>query len=471
MQNEQEILQKLKNSTKIIYKDRNDLHGTLLSLESRKIIKINQLQQTIYELTPEGNSVIINGTPEYNYITQQQLIKDKSTGFNNAMQLKWIKIEDNKIIKLQEIKEDINKNKLLNHKNEQKDEYLLKRKWIKPRKIVIYEIFKDENYGKEEEELIKDITVDILNLNLQNVKLKEYNWNSKGLVARGGAFHPLNVMKNEFKKIFLEMGFTEMNTRRFVESSFWNFDVLFQPQHHPSRDAHDTFFVENSKTLKIPHEILKKVKNMHENGGNGSEGHKYCWDENEAKKNILRTHTTAITARYLYEIANKIKQQTSNCEQFECGKYFSIDRVFRNETVDATHLAEFHQIEGMIIGRKLGIGHLMGMLETFFKKLGISKLKFKPAFNPYTEPSMEIFGYHDKLEKWIEIGNSGIFRPEMLEPLGLTEFTVIAWGLSLERPAMILYGIDNIRQLVGSSVSFESIRNSKMCVITETKNT
>lgn len=151
----------------------------------------------------------------------------------------------------------------------------------------------------------------------------------------------------------------------------------------------------------------------------------------------------------LYKLANQEGGFTPQ-------KYFSIDRVFRNETlgniqdtgvlfiidicltVDATHLAEFHQIEGVIADRGLTLGDLIGVLYQFFKKLGIEKLRFKPAYNPYTEPSMEIFSYHSGLGKWVEIGNSGVFRPEMLLPMGLPEdVNVIAWGLSLERPTMI----------------------------------
>ena len=119
--------------------------------------------------------------------------------------------------------------------------------------------------------------------------------------------------------------------------------------------------------------------------------------------------------------------------------------MFRNETLDATHLAEFHQVEGLIIGKKLGLPELKGFIKEFFNKIGINVLKFKPAYNPYTEPSMEIFCYHPQLKKLIEIGNSGIFRPEMLQPMGLPKDTsVIAWGLSLERPAMINFKCSNI---------------------------
>merc|ERR1712013_549030 len=142
----------------------------------------------------------------------------------------------------------------------------------------------------------------------------------------------------------------------------------------------------------------------------------------------------------------------------------SIDRVFRNETLDATHLAEFHQIEGVIADRGLTLGDLIGVLHQFFHKLGIEQLRFKPAYNPYTEPSMEIFAFHPGLNKWVEIGNSGMFRPEMLLPMGLPEdVNVIAWGLSLERPTMIKYGVDNIRDLVGHKVNLGMVQTNPLC--------
>ena len=156
----------------------------------------------------------------------------------------------------------------------------------------------------------------------------------------------------------------------------------------------------------------------------------------------------------------KLAQQ----ETFEPVKYFSIDRVFRNETLDATHLAEFHQVEGVVADYSVTLGDLMGILEKFFSKLGITNLRFKPAYNPYTEPSMEIFGYHPGLKKWVEIGNSGVFRPEMLEPMGLPkDVNVIAWGLSLERPTMIKLGIDNIRSMCGHKIDLKMVYDSPIC--------
>lgn len=184
--------------------------------------------------------------------------------------------------------------------------------------------------------------------------------------------------------------------------------------------------------------------------------HRYSWKNEEALKNVLRTHTTANSARMLYQLAQQ--------KQFKPTKLFSIDRVFRNETLDATHLAEFHQVEGVIADYDVTLGDLIGVFAEFFKKLGITELEFKPAFNPYTEPSMEIFCYHNGLGKWIELGNSGMFRPEMLLPMGLPEnVRVIAWGLSLERPTMIKYGLTNIRDLVGPKVDLEMVQKSPAC--------
>ena len=129
--------------------------------------------------------------------------------------------------------------------------------------------------------------------------------------------------------------------------------------------------------------------------------------------------------------------------------------------MDATHLCEFHQVEGLVADRNLTLGNLIGTIRTFYAKIGITQLRFKPAYNPYTEPSMEIFGYHPDLKKWTEIGNSGMFRPEMLRPMGLPEdVRVIAWGLSLERPTMIKYRIENIRDLFGHKADISKQKNA-----------
>jgi phenylalanyl-tRNA synthetase alpha chain len=304
--------------------------------------------------------------------------------------------------------------------------------------------------------LAADLTKELLESGeWASTPFKAYNFESAGKEAGGGHVHALMRVRSEFRQILLEMGFSEMPTNKWVESSFWNFDALFQPQSHPARDAHDTFFLTAPKTtVSVPEDLLARVQAMHERGGGGSLGYRYAWKREEAEKNLLRTHTTAVSARMLHALANQPGG-------FRPTKLFSIDRVFRNEALDATHLAEFHQVEGVVADRGLSLGDLVGVITEFFRRIGITQLRFKPAYNPYTEPSMEVFGYHPDLKKWTEIGNSGIFRPEMLLPLGLPpDVRVIAWGLSLERPTMIKYRCKNIRELFGHKSKLEMSRSA-----------
>jgi len=254
------------------------------------------------------------------------------------------------------------------------------------------------------------------------------------------------------------MGFEEMPTCHYgyVESSFWNFDTLFVGQQHSARDSHDTFFLSVPAKAQLPTELVQPVKDVHEKGGYGSIGHRYPWKEDEAKRNILRTHTTAVSSRMLQRLAQE--------KPFKPRRYFSIDRVFRNETLDATHSAEFHQVEGLVADHGLTLGDLIGTIYTFFNRIGLKNLRFKPAFNPYTEPSMEIFAYSNERKKYIEVGNSGVFRPEMLRPLGIPDtVSVIAWGFGLERPTMVKNGYENIHELLGARVNLRSIHENPVC--------
>jgi phenylalanyl-tRNA synthetase alpha chain len=325
-------------------------------------------------------------------------------------------------------------------------------------------------------EQLTDLTRDmLLSDSWSSATFKEFNFEAAGVAPMdGGRLHPLLKVREEFRLIFLEMGFTEMPTNRYVESSFWNFDALFQPQQHPARDAHDTFFltepafcnrIGDDPDAATTDAYVGRVSAVHDKGGYGSRGYGYRWDLTEARRNVLRTHTTAVSARMLYKMAQELRNEPAKAP-FAARRMFSIDRVFRNETLDATHLCEFHQVEGWVAGPNLSLADLKGIIAQFFRRIGMSKLRFKPTYNPYTEPSMEIYAYHETLGRWVEIGNSGIFRPEMLQPMGLPpDIRVIAWGLSLERPTMILYGLKNIRDLFGHRVSLSMIRDHPMCRI------
>jgi len=456
--------------------------GAIKSLQSHgNVIQAKDQQHRSWQLTDEGLSVLQGGSHEAliygavpeEGISQAELMKavpNAKVGFSKAMSAGWIKvdkaaeggprvlrkvetIED----KVQQTLEKIANLQLEDVTDDNKKEYK-KRKLITEVKEVSYTISKGEQFTTTIVKPSIDLTPEMLSSgSWKSTQFKPYNFNALGVPSPTGHLHPLLKVREQYRQIFLEMGFTEMPTNNYIESSFWNFDALFQPQQHPARDAHDTFFISDPKTAGgFPKDYLERVKKVHSEGDFGSQGYKYDWKIEEAEKNILRTHTTAVSARMLYKLAQE--------KEFRPVKYFSIDRVFRNETLDATHLAEFHQIEGVVADRGLTLANLMGIIHQFFQKLGIKKLRFKPAYNPYTEPSMEIFSYHEGLKKWVEIGNSGVFRPEMLLPMGLpNDVSVIAWGLSLERPTMIKYGIDNIRELFGPKVNLKVIYDNPLC--------
>ena len=340
------------------------------------------------------------------------------------------------------------------------EKQLTRRKLLAKHTMKHFTVARGAAYAATRKKKAADVTVEMLrDGSWRTEQFKDYNFNAVGAPVGGGYIQPLLKVRAEFRKILMGMGFEEMPTSKWVESSFWNFDALFQPQSHPARDAHDTFFVkEPAKTLKWPADYYDRVKAMHTQGGAGSIGHKCDFKEQEARKNLLRTHTTAVSARMLHHLANRPGG-------FQPAKYFSIDRVFRNETMDSTHLCEFHQVEGLIADYDLNLGNLKCVIRTFFASIGITQLRFKPAFNPYTEPSMEVFGYHPDLKKWTEIGNSGMFRPEMLAPMGFPpNARVIAWGLSLERPTMIKYRISNIRDLFGHKADLARTQAAPICV-------
>uniref|UniRef100_A0A0N4ZE13 phenylalanine--tRNA ligase n=1 Tax=Parastrongyloides trichosuri TaxID=131310 RepID=A0A0N4ZE13_PARTI len=453
--------------------------GAIKSLLSNEGI-ISTVDETVteYELTKEGQEIANEGSHEFRVweaigkdgISQSEIMKLPfgKIGQSKAMQNKWIAIDksggDVKLIrKVDNLLEDPVRNEL---KVCLKDPSKLSPntiKELKKRKLLVEVTTKKVIVSKGPSfttTIVKheaDLTPELIQSGEWKTKqFKKYNFDALGVPPSMGHLHPLLKMRSEFRNIFLQMGFEEMDTSRWIESSFWNFDALFQPQQHPARDAHDTFFIETPELSKtFPPEYLEKVKKVHSEGGYGSFGYKYNWKIEEAEKNVLRTHTTAVSARNLYKLAQN---------GFKPCKFFSIDRVFRNETLDATHLAEFCQVEGVVAEVDLSLGDLMGIINTFFKSIGLNNIKFKPAYNPYTEPSMEIFAYHEGLKKWFEIGNSGMFRPEMLLPMGLPEnVNVAGFGLSLERPTMVLFGISNIRDLSGPKVDLQMIYKNPIC--------
>jgi len=283
----------------------------------------------------------------------------------------------------------------------------------------------------------------------RNVKLTKFDVTAPGPAVYPGKMHPLQQIIQRAREIFLEMGFTEIRGP-LVETAFWNFDALFQPQDHPAREMMDTFYLANPQTGRLPSKgIVDAVAKTHEDGWiTGSKGWGYKWSGEEAKKLVLRTHTTAETIKYL---ATHRKPPI---------KVFSVDRVYRNEQVTYKHLAEFHQIEGIIMDKRVTLRDLMGTLKTFYTKFGIEKIEFWPSYFPYTEPSAQAVAYHPKLKRWIELCGMGMFRPEVLAPMGI-KYPVLAWGGGLERLAMIELGLDDIRMLYANNVGW--LRRTPLC--------
>jgi len=255
--------------------------------------------------------------------------------------------------------------------------------------------------------------------------------------------HPLKDTIDEIREIFVTLGFSEI-LGSMSQPSFWNFDALFTPQDHPARELQDTFYLDGISAKKIgtPDQI-KKVSVSHK------QGWRYLWDINEARKMVLRTHTTCVTIKHLAE--------TKPDE----ARVFSVGRVFRNEKVSYKHLVEFNQIEGVVVGKNATLRDLMGIQKEFYKRIGITKIKFWPTFFPYTEPSLQTMVFNDRLGKWVELFGMGIFRPEVTKPLGIKK-PVLAWGGGIERIAMLKYDLDDVREFYNNNLNW--LRSATKCL-------
>lgn len=290
------------------------------------------------------------------------------------------------------------------------------------------------------EETISQLTPELLiSKGWKNVKFREYDVNVYVNPEKPAKRHPLQVLIDEIREIFVEMGFEEISGN-LAESAFWNFDALFVAQDHPTREMHDTFYLKEPREIDIPkfEELKKRIKETHENGWiTGSAGWGGKWDENIVKRVLLRTHTTAVTARYLSTLKKEDIPK----------KVFSIGKVFRNEAVDYKHLPEFYQVEGIVVDENVNFRNLLGILKEFYDRMGFEKIRFRPGYFPYTEMSIEPEIYVKERDEWIELGGAGIFRPEVVQPLLGFDCPVLAWGLGLDRVAALKLGLKDIREL------------------------
>ncbi len=453
-----------------------EIQRALQWLESKKVLAREKRSSFIVKLDSNGELYLKQGLPERRFLEELGDGKDlnelkNSLNLNDeefAIALGTLKRKNAVILEKGKIKPTEAGKKLLRTGFE--EERFLKRLPAKKSSIgreelrVFNELMSRKQILKIEEE--KDIAINLTELGQKLLQekidsnlieavtpdlIKSKNWKGKEFryyniqlpvpKIYGGKRHFVSQAISYVRKIWLELGFKEM-TGPLVQTSFWNFDTLFTPQDHPSRELQDTFYIKDPAMGALP-KLHHKVKLVHETGGKtGSKGWQYKWDPIEARKNILRAHTTCLSARTLSELNKKDLPL----------KFFSVGKVFRNETLDWSHLFEFYQTEGIVVDRNANLRHLLAYLREFFTKMGFPKARFRPGPFPYVSPAVEVEVYHPVKKTWIELGGAGIFRPEVVEPLLGEYIPVLAWGLGLERIIVDYYGIKDLREVYSNDL-------------------
>ncbi len=308
--------------------------------------------------------------------------------------------------------------------------------------------------GVEAAETVGQLTPELLaSGEWRDVEFAEYDVEADAPAVNGGRKHVLRATADRVKDVLVGMGFKEMEGPH-ADSDFWINDCLFMPQDHPARTHWDRFALDVDPMDEIPEALINRVEAAHREGvGPDGDGYHSPWSEAFAREIALRGHTTSLSMRYLSGYAGAELEPPQ--------RYFSVEKVYRNDTLDPTHLLEFFQIEGWVMAEDLSVRDLMGTFEEFYRQFGITDIRFKPHYNPYTEPSFELFGEHPETGEEIEIGNSGVFREEVTKPLGV-DCDVMAWGLALERLAMLTTGAEDIRDLHGTLADIEFLRNAEV---------
>jgi phenylalanyl-tRNA synthetase alpha chain len=301
--------------------------------------------------------------------------------------------------------------------------------------------------GVRDENIVDTITPAVLRTGeWKNKTFRRYDVKINVPNVHSGKKQPYKAFLDEVRKKFTSLGFTEMDGP-LVETDFWNMDALYMPQFHSARDIHDAYYIAEPKYGKLDEKLVKKVQAAHEHGILGSTGWRYQFNTQRTHRHILRTQGTACSARMLASPNLQIP-----------GKYFGITRVFRHDVIDATHLPDFNQTEGIIVEEGLTFRHLVGLLKMFAKEFAdAEEIRIVPGYFPFTEPSAELYAKHPQLG-WIELGGAGIFRPEVVTPLLGKHVSVCAWGLGIDRIGMFKLGFKDIRNLFSQDLEF--LRNT-----------
>jgi len=458
-------------------------------LENKNIVKLSEDAKETVELDTNGKKYLKEGLPEKRFLKAtkkdtpiSQIIKDANLE-KDELNICLGVLKGKAAIMIKKDKELLisqlpQAQKLL--EKESLEEQFLKKTFPielkdlkEEEKFALENLKKRKNIIKIEKKKIKKATLTELGKKLlsKGIKLediydrltpqmlKDSSWRTKKFrrydikinvpAISGGKKQHYRKFLDETREKFLALGFKEM-LGPIVETEFWDMDALFMPQFHSARDIHAAYYIKEPKYGKVDEKLLEKVKSSHEIGkGTISKGWQYKFDINKTKQLILRTQGTALSARMLASKDLKIP-----------GKYFAIARCFRPDVVDATHSADFNQVEGIVVEEGLDFRHLKGLLRLFAEEFAqTDQIKITPAYFPFTEPSAELHAKHPELG-WIELGGSGIFRPELIKPLVGYEIPVLAWGLGIDRLAMFKLGIKDIRQLFSHDLEF--LKNSKI---------
>ena len=389
--------------------DKEDVGIALGWLKRRRWADIRRVDgKPVLELTPEGDEAVRNPTKDETLL--EHLNEAGPTGIpeEELDQQVWSLLKQRKgVVK---VREDVHRTLTLTDTGKQ----VLDR-------------------GLEVHEEVAQLSPQMLRTGRwRELDLRPYDVNAYAPASHGGKPHPVREVMERVRHVFKQMGFTEISGD-FVQSAFWNMDALFTPQDHPARDLQDTLYLEGEWEPNVSDDLIDRVRRVHVDGGDtGSRGWGGEFSIEESRRMLLRTHTTSMTIQYLAEHPE------------EPCKIFSLGRVFRREAIDFSHLAEFYQVEGIVMEPGASFAMLVGVMREFYQRLGFEDIRVRPGYFPYTEPSMEVEVLLG--DKWLEMGGSGVFRPEVTAPFGVKD-PVLAWGQGLERIAMILYGIDDIRQL------------------------
>jgi len=452
-------------------------------LQNKDIVKINEELKEVVGLDANGRKYLKEGLPEKRFLIA---IKDKELPISAVIEKSGISKEEvsiclgvlkgkaailikkdkelviavteqgRKLLEKESLEEQFLKKEFPTDIGELKDEEkfaldsLRKRKEIIKVELKKLKIAELTELGKtiiktgiKEEKIIDRLTPELIKTGTwKKQKFRAYDVKINVPSIFGGRKQHYRRFLDDARQKFLALGFTEMDGP-IVETNFWDMDALFMPQFHSARDIHSAYFIKEPKYSKLDEKLVTKVKQAHENGSDtGSKGWQYKFDVKFTHRNILRTQGTACSARILASKELKIP-----------GKYFAVVRCFRPDVVDATHLADFNQVEGIIIEEGLNLRHLFGLLKMFAKEFAnAEKIKIVPGYFPFTEPSCELHAYTKELG-WVELGGAGIFRPEMTKPLGVN-VPVLAWGLGIDRLAMFKLGVKDIRELFSHNLEF-----------------